>query len=256
MCLITFAYNAHPKYKLIVAANRDEFYERPTRRAKSWKDELLPEIIAGKDLEAGGTWMGISKKGDWGALTNYRDPSNINKAATSRGELVLNYLKGKLTPEEYLKLISPKSDQYNGFNILLGDKESLYHFSNHTLQVTKIKPGIHGVSNAVLNTPWPKLDQAKRDLEAVIKNPDFEKDSLFTLLKKDNKPSEHLLPKTGIPLEWEKAISSVFIKTESYGTRCSTVLLIDKEDNMEFTERRFNTKTSSIIEENTFRTGF
>ena len=228
MCLITFSYKNHPFYKLIVAANRDEFYQRPTRAAQFWTDEQLPDILAGKDLKANGTWMGVSKTGRWGALTNYRDPSNINENAPSRGDLVLDYLKSNSNERAYLKEIKENGKKYNGFNLLIGGKDSLYHFSNETNSIKEIEPGIHGVSNALLDTNWPKLDQA---------------------------PDEKL-PSTGIPYEWEKAVSSIFIKTDNYGTLCSTLLLVDYEGNAEFTERRYNVENCKIIDENTFKLVF
>ncbi len=252
MCLITFAYKAHPKYKLILVANRDEFYDRPTRSAQFWKDENLPELLAGKDLAAGGTWMGISTKGKWAALTNYRDPSLVISDPISRGELVLNFLKGEKTAKKYLQKTINERSLYNGFNLLLADEHGLFHYSNVNDTITEIEPGIHGVSNALLDMSWPKLDQAKKDLADVIEQGNFDQEQLFELLKNENKPPEPQLPNTGIPLEWEKAVSSVFIKTEDYGTRCSTLLLIDNENKATFIERRYDPKTSLIIEENLF----
>lgn len=168
MCLITFSYKNHPFYKLIVAANRDEFYQRPTRAAQFWTDEQLPDILAGKDLKANGTWMGVSKTGRWGALTNYRDPSNINENAPSRGDLVLDYLKSDSNERAYLKEIKDNGKKYNGFNLLIGGKDSLYHFSNETNSIKEIEPGIHGVSNALLDTNWPKLDHAKKNWKELL----------------------------------------------------------------------------------------
>ena len=256
MCLITFAYKTHPNYKLILAANRDEFYIRPTRSAQFWKEENQPELLAGKDLEAGGTWMGITKTGSWGALTNYRDTSWRRETPLSRGDLVLDYLKNVQYPENYLQAIRSRSNLYNGFNLLIGNLDSLFHFSNHTKQITKIEPGIYGLSNAVLNTPWPKLEQAKSDLEKEISKKEVSVENLFQVLKNDTKAPDKSLPNTGIPKEWEKAISSIFIKTENYGTRCSTLLFIDHENKATFIERKYDAKTSSVIEENIFRLVF
>lgn len=256
MCLITFAYKAHPTYKLILAANRDEFYARPTRAAQFWENENLPKILAGKDLEAGGTWMGLSKSATWSALTNFRDPANIKENAPSRGDLVLNFLKGNDSGNAYLSQVKKKANEYNGFNLLIGDRKNLYHFSNSSNKVTRIEKGVHGVSNAVLDTPWPKLDQAKSDLHKVIEEEHFTTEELFELLKNDQKAPDETLPKTGIPYEWEKKLSSVFIKTENYGTRCSTIMLIDYQGNAQFFERRYNPLTSEIVEENAFKLVF
>lgn len=256
MCLITFSYKTHSKYKLILAANRDEFYKRPTRKAQFWTDENLPGVLAGKDLKANGTWMGVSKSGKWGALTNYRDPSNIKENAPTRGTLVLDYLTSEQNPQDYLADIKPKSGLYNGFNILVSDKKQLYHYSNESNVSTEVLPGIHGVSNALLNTSWPKLNQAKKDLEKITSKEQFEKEELFGLLKNPEKASDNELPSTGIPYEWEKAISSIFIKTENYGTRCSTILLIDYEENAEFTERRYDSDSGDVIDENGYKFTF
>lgn len=256
MCLITFAYKVHPRYRLILAANRDEFYERPTRKAQFWAEEKQPRLLAGKDLEAGGTWMGINTLGKWGALTNYRDPSWTRDNPPSRGELVLDFLKNKNSPKAQLHDLKEKANIYNGFNLLLGDSRDILHYSNVNNTIAEIKAGIHGVSNALLDTSWPKLNQAKENLSNVINNKNFKVEKLFELLKNEHKPTEEELPNTGIPKEWEKAVSSVFIKTESYGTRCSTLLLIDNTDKATFIERRYDPRSSLILEENNFQFDF
>lgn len=253
MCLITFAYKVHPEYRLILASNRDEFYARPTRKAQPWFPEQLPYIIAGKDLEAGGTWMGVTKSARWAALTNYRDPKWEVLDPPSRGQIVLNYLKNPAPPEKFIKQLNEHAGKYAGFNVLVGDASDLYHYSNYDQKITAIAPGIHGVSNALLDTPWPKLDQAKSDLERIInKNTSLNKNDLFGLLENPVQATDDDLPDTGIPYEWEKAVSSVFIKTETYGTRCSTVLLIGNNGEVEFTERRFTPDSDEFLEENTY----
>jgi uncharacterized protein with NRDE domain len=248
MCLIAFAHNVHPDYKLILVANRDEFYGRPTRQAQFWIEEDHPEILAGKDLEAGGTWMGINKDGRWGALTNYRDPSWKREDPPSRGHLVLNYLSGNDSPQVYTGNLESSSDAYMGFNLLAGNGDQLFHYSNKSDVVTEVKPGIHGVSNALLDTAWPKLDTAKKDLEAIISSGDFKIEDLFGMLYNTETAPESKLPDTGIPKEWENAVSSIFIKTENYGTRCSTLLLIDNTDKVTFAERRYKTSDHSVID--------
>jgi len=250
MCLIAFSYDDHPKYKLILAANRDAFYERPTRAAQFWNEK--PDILAGKDLKAGGTWMGIHKDGRWGALTNYRDPSIKKENPPSRGELVLNYLGNNHSAIDFIRSIKSKSNAYNGFNLLLGDSSGIYHFSNQAHEITKAKPGIHGISNALLDTPWPKLTVAKAGLKEIISKADFSREELFELLKNDAKAVDEELPDTGIPYEWEKTVSAIFIKSQNYGTRCSTILLIDYEGKVEFTERRFIENTGEVSETNTY----
>ncbi|MBD3617764.1 MAG: NRDE family protein [Gracilimonas sp.] len=252
MCLITFAYKNHPKYNLILAGNRDEFYGRPTRKAQFWTDENHPEILAGKDLKGGGTWLGVHKDGRWGALTNYRDPSIIKEDPPSRGELVLDYLKSGKSGMDYLQDITKKADEYNGFNLLLWDSKGFYHYSNQNKKVTNISDGIHGISNALLDTPWPKVTAANRQLEEIISREEINKAKLFELLRDDTRASEDDLPVTGIPRNLEKAVSSIFIKTENYGSRCSTVLLIDKEGKIDFTERSFEPGSAKLFDENSF----
>jgi uncharacterized protein with NRDE domain len=253
MCLITFAYKVHPEYRLILASNRDEFYSRPTRKAQPWFPEDLPHIIAGKDLEAGGTWMGVTKSARWAALTNYRDPSWEVTNPPSRGQIVLDYLKNTTNPESFLENLDENAKKYAGFNVLVGDHDNLFHYSNYDQQFSMIEPGIHGVSNALLDTPWPKLNQAKETLESVINKPGkLNKNDLFNLLKDSAPAPDEHLPKTGIPYEWEKAVSSIFIRTKTYGTRCSTVLLIKHNGEVEFTERRFNGDNDEFFDENTY----
>ncbi|MBO6794420.1 MAG: NRDE family protein [Balneolaceae bacterium] len=253
MCLITFAYKVHPEYRLILASNRDEFYSRPTRKAQHWFQEGFPNLIAGKDLEAGGTWMGVTENARWAALTNYRDPKWQVLDPPSRGQIVLNYLKKSGSSIEFIKELDLDASHYAGFNVLIADSKELYHYSNYNQIATLIKPGIHGVSNALLDTPWPKLDKAKSDLEQVIsrKGP-IKKEEIFDILANPTQASDNDLPETGIPYEWEKAVSSIFIKTETYGTRCSTVLLIKNNGEVELTERRFTPDSDEFLEENTY----
>ena len=161
MCLVVFAHNSHPNYKFIFAANRDEFYDRPTEQADFWEDQ--PELLAGKDLKADGTWMGITKSGKFAAITNYRDLSNIKEDAPTRGMLVTNFLIGNLNSEEYYNSVKGELSKYNGFNLILGDIDNLYYFSTHTEGLRKLDPGVHGLSNAVLDTPWPKVEKSKKN---------------------------------------------------------------------------------------------
>ena len=158
--------------------------------------------------------------------------------------------------QEYLQEIQTKAEEYNGFNLLIGNKDSVFHFSNENNLITEVKPGIHGVSNALLDTPWPKLDHAKKELKEVTSKEDFSKEDLFNILTNSETAPDDKLPSTGIPYEWEKAVSSIFIKTDNYGTLCSTLLLADYEGNAEFTERRYDSSTSEIIDENTFKLVF
>lgn len=240
MCIVSFHFAQHPKYKLIVAANRDEFYRRPTKGAHFWEDE--PYILAGRDLEAKGTWLGITKEGRFAALTNFRDPKYFDRTdKRSRGEIVTNFLKSKDTPLAYLEKLHAKSNQYNGFNILLGTPDELYYYGNEEKKIKKIKAGTHSLSNALLNTPWPKVIRAKRLLkEYVTKTETVDPNILFQQLHDQTKAPDHALPNTGIGLTLERDLSPIFIRTDDYGTRCSTVILVTKDNKVEFFERTFN----------------
>ena len=251
MCLIAFAFKAHPEYDLILIANRDEFYERPTRAAQFWTEENLPDLLAGKDLQGGGTWMGITKEGKWGALTNYRDPSWKRDNPPTRGNIVLDYLTTDASPSDYINHLQKTAQQYEGFNVLTGNGDQLFHYSNADDKITELESGIHGVSNAVLDTPWPKLEFVKSELAAFVDQNRINPEMLFQILENQQEAEDEALPKTGIPYEWEKAISPVFIQTENYGTRCSSLLLIKKDGSKTFIERRFSAM-GEILEENEF----
>ncbi|MEH7494049.1 NRDE family protein, partial [Neobacillus niacini] len=229
MCLILFAYHVHPKYKLIVAANRDEFYQRPTAPAHFWEDDS--GILAGRDLEKMGTWMGVTKAGRFAALTNYRNPNEVTEGKHSRGELVSDALKYNGDIREYMKSLTRNNDLYPGYNFLAGDGENLYYYSNIGQELKQVTPGIYGVSNHLLNTEWPKVKTGKAGLANILngKQEDYVEPLLTLLLKADRAPDENL-PKTGVSLEWERILSPMFIKGEGYGTRSSTVMLMSEQE--------------------------
>ncbi|RLC52275.1 MAG: hypothetical protein DRI23_03165 [Candidatus Cloacimonadota bacterium] len=237
MCLIVFAYNIHPKYKLIFAANRDEFYHRPTEQANFWKDH--PELLAGKDLQAGGTWMGITKNSKFAAITNYRDLRNIKDDAPSRGLLTLNFLLGDQSAEEYCNSLKNNLTNYNGFNLILGEIDNLFYFSTHKEQLQKLKPGIYGLSNATLNVPWPKVEKCKEVLGKILEQDEIHPWELISLLSDTLTAKDDKLPDTGVEPELERTLSPVFIQSPDYGTRCSTALLIDNKNNVRFVEKTF-----------------
>ncbi|WP_216829179.1 NRDE family protein [Alkalihalobacterium elongatum] len=237
MCLINFAYKYHPQYDFILAANRDEFFERPTAKADYWED--VPGLIAGKDLEQGGTWLGITKEGQIAALTNYREVRK-KKNEKSRGELVLDYLKNPDSPTNYLTKVRELSHDYLGFNLLCGTVNELYYFSNRQKRIEQLTPGIHSVSNAFLNTSWPKVERGKTLVEKALQNESNDLvEYLLDGLTNDEKAEEKLLPQTGVGIELEKQLSPMFIKMGNYGTRCSTVITISKSKEVTFCERTY-----------------
>lgn len=250
MCLIAFAINVHPDYPLILIANRDEFYNRPTRSAQFWEAEGFADILAGKDLKAGGTWIGINKNKRWAALTNYRDLHSLKENPPSRGSLVLDFIKSNSSAENYLGNIQKDAALYNDFNLLLFDGKEITYYSNISNTIQSVSNGIHGLSNALLDTPWKKVDRIKSDLENAIQNNHLEKDFLFDLLCNEDKANPEDLPSTGLSLELEKAMSSIFIHTPFYGTRCSTIIIKDKNGKVTFTERKYSENKEILGEVN------
>lgn len=247
MCLIFFAVQQHSKYKLIIAANRDEFYNRKTAPAAFWEDH--PTIVGGRDLEARkpdgscGTWMAMNKNGRVAMVTNYRDPKNIDPQAPSRGHLVSDYLEGSEKPQTYLHQIESIGLRYNGYNLVVGTVDELWYLSNYQKKVKQLTNGVHGLSNHLLDTPWPKVARGKEKFVRLIISERLSAEMLFEFLYDTERADDNQLPDTGIGLERERALSSMFIKTSGYGTRCSTVVLVDNQNNVEYTERLYDLKT-------------
>ncbi len=237
MCLIIFAYKNHPKYKVVMAANRDEFYERPTLAADFWADK--PDILAGRDLKAGGTWLGVNTFGQYAVITNYRDPHNQKEAAPSRGHLVQKYLEKAISPKSYLEQLSNGGSDYNGFNLLVGDKGSLYYYSNRKEDIYEIPEGVHGLSNNLLNINWPKVSQGTMNMQNILAKDEINVDSLFTMMADTKLADEKILPDTGVGVELERILSASFVISPNYGTHLTTVLLIDYDHNIQFWERTF-----------------
>lgn len=238
MCLLTFSFDEHPRYALVFAANRDEFYERPTEPALFWEDH--PHVLAGRDLKGGGTWMGVTRSGRWAAVTNYRDPSSYDEDARSRGELVADYLRGSWTPSEYMDQLAGRFDAYNGFNVLVGTPETVLYASNRGGEPQELEAGCYGLSNHLLNTPWPKVERAKQQMARTLRAEHIEPDAVLEWLHDTQEAPEKELPDTGVGADIEKMLSPIFIQGERYGTRASTVLLIDREGRITFVERTFN----------------
>lgn len=242
MCLILFAYQAHPRYPLIVAANRDEWFRRPSAPARFWPD--APQVLGGRDLQQHGTWLGLDRFGRFAAITNFRDPASMRTDAPSRGAIVGDYLKGgaALTPEAYARQLNLERERFNGFNLLIGDAERLVYLSNREPEWKVLRPGNYGLSNHLLDTEWPKVKRGKAGLGAVLGRPAVSPGSLFELLADRTLAGDIDLPSTGVATEWERALSAMHIVAGDYGTRCATVLLISAEGRVHFAERSFDAK--------------
>lgn len=249
MCTLFFAHKAHKKYRFILMGNRDEFLNRPTQTAHFWEDK--PSIFGGKDLQAGGTWMALSQNGRFATLTNFRDPHNLRKNAPSRGDLVVNFLEKEDAPLEYMESLRADAHLYNGYNLLTYTKGELAYFSNVEYGVKDLGKGIYAVSNHILDTPWPKVAQNKALFaEILAKNETFPIEAAFSLLKNTDTFPEEILPKTGVPPEWEQMLSALFVVSPTYSTRVSTLLLEDYEGHFYMQERAYQVENNEIIEWN------
>ena len=252
MCLILFAWQAHPDYPLLVAANRDEWRERPAAAAAWWDD--APDILAGRDLEAGGTWLGITRRGRFAAITNFRDPADRKSTAPSRGQLVSDYLRGSAAPRDYLESLAANAARYNGFNLLLADENTLCYFGSREGTIIDVAPGIHGLSNHLLDEPWPKVEKAKSALGAAFEAKVSEsalQERSFAFLSDTSRAADNALPDTGVGLEWERILSSALIVGEKYGTRCST-LLLRRQQEIIF-EERTRSASGEVTARNAYR---
>jgi uncharacterized protein with NRDE domain len=239
MCLILFSFDPGGEAPVAVAANRDEFYERPTRSAHFWQDAAY--ILAGRDLTSHGTWLGVDRYGRFAAVANYRDPSSHLSNALSRGRLVSDYLIGRDDPEVYLRDVQEKQDRFNGFNLIVGDAERIGYLSSTFGTARMLSPGLYGLGNGVLDTPWPKVERGKAGLRRVLNNADpLEPNALFDVLADRTLPAYADLPDTGVGIEWERILGPIFVTSPTYGTRCSTVLIFGKNGTVRFAERSFD----------------
>jgi uncharacterized protein with NRDE domain len=245
MCLVAFAYRTDPRFDLVLIANRDEYFNRPTAPAHFWPE--FPNLLAGKDLQGGGTWMGITRSGRFALLTNYRDPSRFKADARSRGKLVSDFLRSDVDPQEYLRRVRSETSHYNDFNLLVGTRDGVFYLSSlpHVShEIASIESGIYGMSNHLFETPWPKVVRAREGLkdalesslpgDAVLRN------RLFEILRDATPAFDHELPETGVGLEKERGLSPIFITLPGYGTRSSSVLLMHKDGRIELSERSFS----------------
>jgi uncharacterized protein with NRDE domain len=236
MCVLYFAYKVHEEYPLIVAANRDEFYERPTAPIHFWED--APNVLAGRDLKEMGTWMGVTTTGRVAALTNFRDPNEPSENKISRGQLVTDYLNSDIETFRFLEEQQKRRNKYRGYNLIAGNHEALHYYSNVQNEITELEPGIYGLSNHFLDTPWPKVVKGKEDLtQCLTGDNELNQEYLFQILKNRDWADRGKLPNTGIGIEWEEKLSSIFINTENYGTRSSTVITISIDNKVDVTER-------------------
>ena len=253
MCLILVAHRAHPRYRLVVAANRDEFFQRPATAADYWSD--APHVLGGRDLDKGGTWMGVTTAGRWAAVTNFRDGTSPEPGTRSRGELVASYLCGSTGAQVYVATMQPRAREYHGFNLLAGDASGMHYLSNKDDGSMMLAPGIYGLSNHFLDSPWPKVEHGKvamLDALAGSAKPDRLIDALLATLSDRSVADERVLPSTGISEEWEKQLSAAFISAPGYGTRASTVLLIDHDGEVHFHERSFG-RHGELLEDRRYR---
>jgi uncharacterized protein with NRDE domain len=241
MCLLVIAWQVHPRYRLIVAANRDEYHERPTAAMAKWPPP--DDIIAGRDLRAGGTWLAIDRARRFGVVTNFRDLQPPAAGAPSRGHLIPTYLRNPADAGAYLRELEPHARSYSGFNLLLLGADSLWYASNRAKQfATALPPGIYGLSNELLDTPWPKLQRVRRRFDSLVMQADevSKRDLLAMLADPTPAGPNEQLPRTGLSPEWERMLSSPFIRNERYGTRCSTLILLEQSGAVSLTERRFD----------------
>lgn len=238
MCLITFAWRVDAKTPLLLAANRDEFHARPAAAAHWW--EGAPEIFGGRDLTQGGSWLAVSRRNRMAAVTNVRRMIPPNPSAPSRGMLVAEFVNGGMNASDYAASLSIRAEAYAGFNLLLYDGMELLHLTNQPeFSVQAIAPGIHGLSNASLNTPWPKLTRVTNGLSSWLTQMPGNLTGLFELLR-DHRPADDAeLPDTGVGRDLERLLSSPFILSPQYGTRCSSVVTFSAASPIEFIERRF-----------------
>ncbi|HQW08668.1 MAG TPA: NRDE family protein [Steroidobacteraceae bacterium] len=238
MCLVVLAWNAHPRYRLIVAANRDEFHNRPAAALAPWRE---PPLLAGRDLEAGGTWLGVDRGRRFGVVTNYREMMRRPADAPSRGALITDWLSRGQDTARFSTALAASAPRFAGFNLLIGDRDSLHYASNRADGFARaLSPGVYGLANHILDTPWPKVLRVRRGLEQWLAAPDPDPRALFTLLA-DRTPAKGAdLPETGLSPEWEQALSAPFVAQGGYGTRCSTVLAISHDDSLQIDEHRFD----------------
>jgi len=222
MCLLILAYEAAPGARLVVAANRDEFHARPTAPAAFWPER--PDVLAGRDLEAGGTWLGVTRSGRFAALTNIRDPRSHRPGRATRGALVSGFLTGTASAREHAEAALAGAGLYDGFNLLVFDGAALWYVESRTPSARPLAHGLYGLSNHLLDTPWPKVTRVQEAIAARLEG-ELSPEALLSPLADRTRAPDALLPDTGVGLEAERLLSSPFIVSPAYGTRSSTALV-------------------------------
>ncbi len=241
MCIAYLSLGCNPHWPVFIAANRDEFHERPALPARPWPE--APQMIAGRDLSAGGTWLGFSQDGRWGLLTNFRDPAAHREGVESRGRLVCDFLQGGLCAEEYTQHIYSRAEQYNGFNLIVGQGTVAWYVGNHAASMgpVRLEPGRYALSNHALDTPWPKVERLRNRLDALVSQAGaLDLEPIYETLRDGVRANDESLPRTGIPLETERLLSSIFIVSPNYGTRCSTIIALDDQGQGIFSETTYD----------------
>jgi uncharacterized protein with NRDE domain len=248
MCLVLLVWRMHPQYPCLIAANRDEFHARPTAAAGWWPDR--PQMLAGRDLEAGGTWLGLTRAGRFAALTNFRDPERRRArvavaAVPSRGTLVTSLLDSTAGVSEGLAYLHDRHADYNPFNMIFSDGERLGIYESAVGAGRELGPGIYGLSNHLLDTPWPKVQNAKTRLASALRDL-TDTGPLLELLRDDLPACDERLPRTGVSLEWERLLSSAFVRSAAYGTRCSTIIRLERTGRAYFDEWSWDSEGADI----------
>lgn len=244
MCLLVLAWRTHPDFRLVLAANRDEFHERPSSPLAPWND--IKGVVGGRDLQANGAWLAVDTGRRFGIVTNFREFGRRRRSAPSRGGLIPGYLAGESSPDEYLRALETDAPGFAGFNLLLGDPGSLWYASNRADQFAReLPPGNYGLSNEFLDTPWPKLVRVRARFDALMQSAsgallDALDSELFGMLADRETVPPDRLPPGDLSPEWARKLSAPFVLDSGYGTRCSTVLTISNQGTLRITERRFD----------------
>lgn len=241
MCLIVFAWKTHPDYQLVLTANRDEFHRRPSQALHYWPDDS--DILAGRDLQAGGTWLAAHRQGRFATVTNYREQQKFNRKYASRGALVTDFVTSDASAGSFTASLD--GGDYAAFSLLASDGDELYYVSNRGDAPARLDPGIYGLSNASLDTPWPKVQRCRDGLHALVEADRINSTSLFRLMADRTCASAADVEAGHLPFELARALTAPFIVSPDYGTRCSTAMLWSNDGKIELSERRFDASGES-----------